>query len=86
MYDRQHFDLLFLDEIDDPVGTFEHLSYLVNLLLRHHAPGVRESHNLLRTFHQALDNSAPVLRRGSRMVITDRLKLAERRIRPKNSH
>ena len=86
MDDCKYFYLIIFDEVDDSVLALKHLSYLINLIFRHHAAGAGEGGNLLGASDEALDDFLSITRRSPRQIVSDALKLAQRRVCPKDSH
>lgn len=56
MHHSQHFDLVWLDAIDDPIGPLEHFAQRVDLVFRHPAARMRQLANALGVAGDPIDH------------------------------
>lgn len=84
--DGKHVNLIWLQVVNDSVGSFDNLTDLGHFKFRRHSAGQREIGNLLGAPSQTIDGSLSVPRRLLRDVSVDRPKVSERSVSPVNFH
>lgn len=84
--DGKHVNLIWLQLVNDSVGSLDHLTDLRDFKFRYRPAGERKIGNLLRASSQTIDGSLSVIRRLLGNVSMDCPKVSKGSIGPMNVH